>query len=456
MDIKKAVEKATEYKDAGKRIPWKDLSEEFGIGWEALRSHARRSWMEHGTEDNGKNYFIVGGNYKWETGYGVVELPIEQVDQMFFEFSRHGMNKSSQQMVSDWNMEWWQWHSLKSRLRLYKDSNIFSPHTVEITPKNHLAKMIESKMSDLYEKTSLIVERQYNKQTIKEARRIIERKQLKDHVVADILENLQDAIETNGFPIYHIDKQIGVYNDNTEEMVVVIGDLHLGLETEDVDIHVVQERLNKILFVLSANNFSSLKIVILGDIIESFTGMTKGDTWQNLSIVGYGAEIIITASDMLASFVATANQFADKVEVFAIPGNHDRMTNNKDEDPIGQIGMLIYRLAERATPSVDWRIEPICQSFVHGDSEMIIMHGDKPMTKLSGAEVSMKYGKTDLFKVILRGHYHHRQILEDTTNYRYITIPSIVGETPFSKRLGLASKPGCLFISGDLTSFYDL
>lgn len=455
MDIKKAVKRATEYKDAGKRIPWKQIAEEFGFGWQVLRSRARREWQQHGTEDSGVAYQVINGVYNWETGYGVVQLPVEQVDQMFFEFSRHGMNKSSQQIVSDWNMEWWQWHSLKSRLRLYKDSNIFSPHTVSITPKVELARMIEAKMSELYEKTSLIVERQYNKQTLKEARRIIERKQLRDHITADIIEHLHETIEINSFPVYQIDPPSTKQRETG--CVIAFGDLHLGLVSDGLDEDVIRERIDQIAEVFTSRAFSEVKVVILGDLIESFTGMTKGDTWQNLSVIGYGADIILTAVDVLAQLIAKISAYCPKVEVYAIPGNHDRMTNNKDEDPIGQIGMLIYKLAEKATPGVDWRIAPICQSFEHNETEFIVMHGDKAMSKLSGAEIAMKYGKTDRFKVILRGHYHHRQILEDTTDYRYITIPSIVGETPFSKRLGAASRPGfVMFLGNTNTTFIDL
>jgi UDP-2,3-diacylglucosamine pyrophosphatase LpxH len=454
MDLKKAIEEATEFKKSGKNVPWQRIAEEANVSWQALRSKARRFWEEHGTEEQGVSYKVINDYYIWETNYGPVKLSVKDVDDMFFQYSKHGMNKSSTQMIADWNMELWQWHSLKSRLRLYKDANIFSPYTVEITPKQDLMVMIETKMRELYEKSQLMVEKAYTNETLRAAREIIFKDQRKSHITNDILENLEEAITTNGFAVYSANPYSGSFDSDT--IVLVIGDLHLGLDTEDVDQEIITKRLNTIVAHATKYKPKNVKVCILGDIIESFTGTTKGDTWQTLSVMGYGANVVMEAVDMLSNFIGGIGSICNNVEVYAIPGNHDRMSNNKDEDPLGQIGMLIYRMCERATPWADWHISPMVDSFEACNKEFIIMHGDKQSSRLQGSEISIVYGKTDKFKYILRAHLHHRQIVEDTSQYRFYTIPSIVGRTPYSDRLGLASLPGFYIFTENSVIDYEL
>jgi predicted phosphodiesterase len=454
MDLDKAIQEATEYKKTGKRIPWQRIADEANLSWQALRSKARRFWEEHGTEEQGISYKVLNDYYIWETNYGLIKLPVKDVDEMFFQYSKHGMNKSSTQMIADWNLHLWEWHSLKSRLRLYKDANIFSPYTVEITPKEDLMVMIETKMKELYEKSQLMVEKAYTNETLRAAREIIFKDQRKTHIKNDILENLEEAIATNGFAVYSADSYNGSFDCDT--LVLVIGDLHLGLDTEYVDQELIAQRLEKIVTNVSKYHAKKIKVCILGDIIESFTGTTKGDTWQTLSMMGYGANVVMTAVDLLSSFIGKIGSVCGFVDVHAIPGNHDRMTNNKDEDPLGQIGMLIYRMCERATPFADWHISPMVDTFEVGEKEFIIMHGDKQMSRLQGSEISILYGKTDKYKYILRAHLHHRQIVEDTSQYRFYTIPSIVGRTPYSDRLGLASLPGFYIFTDNSVVDYEL
>lgn len=454
MDLKKAIDEATEFKKAGKNVPWQRIAEEANVSWQALRSKARRFWEQHGSEEQGVAYKVVNDYYIWETNYGAVKLFVRDVDEMFFQYSKHGMNKSSTQMIADWNLQLWEWHSLKSRLRLYKDANIFSPYTVEITPKEDLMVMIETKMRELYEKSQLMVEKAYTNETLRAAREIIFKDQRKTHITNDILENLEEAITSNGFAVYNANPYSGSFD--SDSIVVVIGDLHLGLDTEDVDQEIITKRLNTIIAHVANYKPKNVKVCILGDIIESFTGTTKGDTWQTLSVMGYGANVVMEAVDILSNFISGIGSISGNVEVYAIPGNHDRMSNNKDEDPLGQIGMLIYRMCERATPWADWHISPMVDSFEMDNKEFIIMHGDKQMSRLQGSEISILYGKTDKFKYILRAHLHHRQIIEDTSQYRFYTIPSIVGKTPYSNRLGLASTPGFYIFTKHCVVDYEL
>ena len=441
MTLEQAAQLGIDRINAGTRPGWVELGRKLGVSPEKIRSKAR--WMmsdvhkqseplQSGKVEN-LTWRVIDSDYVWDTIHGAIKIPVESVDEMFFQYSRHGMNKSSTQMMQDWGLEPWEWHSLKSRLRLYKDAHIFSPYTVEITPLADMEQMVERKMSDLYQKTHVIVEKAYNRQTLQEARKIIYQEQ-KKRVIAD---QVVDALESELASIKVHVPQVTVKDSKIERLYVVISDLHIGIEGKEP---IIRDRLSMVAEEVLSLSPKAVSVIILGDIIESFTGTNKNDTWQNLSLRGFGSQIVMTAVDIITGFVAT---FASlDAECYCVPGNHDRMTSSKKDDPVGQIGLLIYEFCRRLLPGVQFYIEPdVCSFPIDDRHDFVALHGDKGFSRKTGLEIKSLYGTRE-YTLVLRGHYHHRQIQSDTDVVRYITVPGIVGETPYSESIGERSPAG--------------
>lgn len=69
-------------------------------------------------------------------------LPVEMVDKMFKDYSEYGNNKSEEQMIQDYELLPEVWNMIKSRLRLYKKSHVFSPYTAENSSEEELDDLI--------------------------------------------------------------------------------------------------------------------------------------------------------------------------------------------------------------------------------------------------------------------------------------------------------------------------
>ena len=441
MTLEQAAQTGIDRIKVGQRPGWNNLARQMGVSPEKIRSKAR--WMmgdkhkESAPLQTGLvealTWRVFDNDYVWETIHGAIKIPVQSVDEMFFQYSRHGMNKSSTQMMQDWDLEPWEWHSLKSRLRLYKDAHIFSPYTVEITPVQDMEKMVEQKMNDLYHKTHVIVEKAYNRQTLQEARKIIYQEQ-KKRVIAD---QVIDALESELASISVVVPKIGVRETKIDRLYVVISDLHVGIEGKE---EAIRLRLNMVAEEVLSMSPSSVSVIILGDIIESFTGTNKNDTWQNLSLRGFGASVVMTSVSIITEFLAIFSSL--NLECYCVPGNHDRMTSSKKDDPIGQIGLVIYEFCRRLLPGVPFYIEnDVCVAPIDNNYDFIALHGDKGFSRKSGLEIKQLFG-TKQFSLVIRGHYHHREIMCDTDAVRYITVPGIVGETPYSESIGERSLPG--------------
>lgn len=78
-----------------------------------------------------KPYEVVGTDYVMKFRDQVWRFPIEEVDAMFYDFSSHGANLSGEQMIQKYELKPEAWTLIKNRLRLYKASNVISPHTAE-------------------------------------------------------------------------------------------------------------------------------------------------------------------------------------------------------------------------------------------------------------------------------------------------------------------------------------
>lgn len=241
--------------------------------------------------------------------------------------------------------------------------------------------------------------------------------------------------------------------------MIVLTDLHLGAlvgnlvkNTPEYSYQKAIDYLEDAAERINKRGFSEVRISILGDIIESFTGRNHPETWKELHSTGYGANVVIMAYEILSNFLSKINNLT---EVYVIGGNHDRVTQKNDEDSeYGVAKIISYFLNSNSDYEVFY--DHMIMTVAMDGIDYILSHGHLPMVKKNPEYLILNYGKNrDNFTLILTGHIHSRQrvdqtntamVLSDSRNYRAYSCPSIFTGNFYSEQLGMSSTPGFMVI----------
>lgn len=259
-----------------------------------------------------------------------------------------------------------------------------------------------------------------------------------DEDISDILqESINELAEYNNkrpyFPI--LKKGSGV-------VLHTIADLHIGafveglINTPDYSIEVVVDKLQEVANEINSQNNKENHIAILGDLIESFTGLNHINSWKSMQQGAYGGKVLILAYEIILDFLSRIENLSG---VYIVAGNHDRVTSNNKEDTEGDVAKIIsYFLTERLSCPVEYDNNVI--SLELDGVNYILHHGHKGFSRGDLADIVLAYGKGNMFKVVLSGHLHTRMkkdrntyINEDTRKYRAYTCPSIFTGNSYSE-----------------------
>jgi hypothetical protein len=242
--------------------------------------------------------------------------------------------------------------------------------------------------------------------------------------------------------------------------VAIIADLHIGalvknlLRTPDYDLETVISKLDKAAKMINKENYSSVHLAILGDIIESFTGLNHINSWKHLVPGMYGANVLLTAYEILVDFLSKINNLN---YVYIISGNHDRVTSSNKEDTDGDVAKIVaYMLNINSEYHVNF--DPVCISKNIDGIQYIFAHGHHGFSEKNITDVFFTYGNNKVFNLLLTGHLHTRKkielvthhdktgVLADHSNYRAYKIPSIFTGNDYSEKEGYSSSSGFFII----------
>ena len=113
--------------------------------------------------------------------------------------------------------------------------------------------------------------------------------------------------------------------------VVNLADLHLGAyidglrNTPAYSIQILINRLEEVAEITNSHGFSEVHVNILGDLIESFSGLNHKNSWKGLSKGMSGAEVIKFTTKVLHEHFLSKIDNLEKVNI--IGGNHDRFSH---------------------------------------------------------------------------------------------------------------------------------
>lgn len=265
-----------------------------------------------------------------------------------------------------------------------------------------------------------------------------------------------------------------VFENGTGIGVACVADIHLGAEvkdlvrTPDFNINVLIEKLRKVADRINALKYYKVHLIILGDLIESFSGLNHLNTWKSLGMGMYGHNLLILADQIFNEHLISRINNLEKIYIVA--GNHDRVTPSKDVDNEGEFACMFGYFLQRTLPEVDVEFERyILRKEIDG-IHYIMTHGDKNMNKKDVSKMINDFGSKDrdMYNVLLEGHTHQRKtkktfrsgmfeyedvemVFLDELKYRKETIPAVFTGNYYSETSGFAGTSGVTIFqnSGD-------
>lgn len=244
--------------------------------------------------------------------------------------------------------------------------------------------------------------------------------------------------------------------------VLVLADLHVGAKvanleiTEDFGYEVIVDRLDQAARKINSFQYEKVELILLGDFIESFTGLNHPNTWQELEYGGYGSNVVIMAYKMLKDFL---NKIHNLISVSIVSGNHDRTSIKMDLDPRGGVAQLISFMIEQSNSSLQVKWNPMLVSKEIDGIQYIMTHNHLGLAKNDMAKVFWEYGQQGRYNVLLGGHWHSRrskkqyrqvdQVFWDQANYRSISVAPLFTGNFYSESSGWTSSSGITIIENN-------
>jgi hypothetical protein len=239
--------------------------------------------------------------------------------------------------------------------------------------------------------------------------------------------------------------------------VVKIADLHLGayvdnlIKTKDFSIDILAQKLYDAANMVNERNYKLVHIHILGDIIESFTGLNHKNSWKGLDKAMVGAEAIKLVVRVLHdNFLSRINNLG---EVKVVAGNHDRVSSDNKEDVWGGAANLVCWGLELIGYDVEFN--PLVITHTVDGICHILTHGHHGISGKTTKQICWDYGVQGKFNLICEGHLHSiieklsiRQrevfqvIKDDSVDHRRMNCPSFFTGNFYSESLGYTSQSG--------------
>lgn len=278
---------------------------------------------------------------------------------------------------------------------------------------------------------------------------VVTEQQLKDLIEDGLIYKQKKIAEKNPYKEY---KEIGV---------VKIADLHLGsyvdglIRTKNFSINILAQKLRKAAEDINRHEYKIVHIHLLGDIIESFTGMSHKNTWKGLDKAMVGAEAV------KLSCVILQKDFLDLIvnlgTIKIVAGNHDRVTSDNKEDVQGDAANLVGWGLELMGYNVEFN--PLVIKHEVGNICHILTHGHHPISKKTTKQLCWDYGVQGKFNLICEGHLHSiieklsvaqqskfQVIKDDSVDHRRMNCPSFFTGNFYSESLGYTSQSGFVIV----------
>lgn len=274
-----------------------------------------------------------------------------------------------------------------------------------------------------------------------------------EYTIEQWLEELADRKQT-----YTIQRSggrgVGVY---------LMSDFHLGayigkiIKTPDFNYNVIEAYFKEMVAEINTAGHKEVYVGMLGDFIESFTGLNHKNSWKGLSKNSFGVKAVKNAHAILRDNVYT--KINNLKWVGFVSGNHDRTSEKAEGDEQGEVAELMQWLFELEIKGVESEWSPLLISKEIDGINYILTHGHLGISNQEVSQLIFQYGKQGIYNVFAKGHKHSREMKKtylksvikidkmdvvnyDTADYRAITVPPMFTGNFYSESNGWSSTAG--------------
>lgn len=296
---------------------------------------------------------------------------------------------------------------------------------------------VKSKRIDLRSGSVAVINKELNARDKYIQQSVAKMKQNQQDKIEEKWALLEGAIKECMYKVKDVPCLVGKYNKDakktTEVPVLMLSDLHIGEKHEGIGeeynkqifqnrmayltskvIHISKDILSK------AYNLPELKIFMGGDIITNEILFPSQPFEIDMSIT----EQVFEGAKIVAENINRLSQYFQKIEIFAVSGNHSRVT--KFSNPTTSWDYFFYKAVESAlqnNPRVKFNIElkDFKQIIEIEGHQFMLTHGDRirafqgiPLYGIIRAVsnwVSMFIEQYPRLKYFCFGHFHVSSIL---------------------------------------------
>lgn len=362
-------------------------------------------------------------------------IPVAQIDRMFKDFSRKGNNLSGEAMRTKYKLKPEAWNAIKSKLSLYKDSHVVSPHTLESLSPEDEAKVVQKAIEDHIDTKVDKFTNTYEREFKKRAEQALKEKANFEYR----LEKLREVIEKHK-PI-ELDFEPVYINKDDEAVNYVLTDIHLG----KIDTAWVIRRLDAMLQDIVNSKAQTVQITCLWDLVETLAGgwmhPNQIEYWTDASY-WYWYDALMRTVTIFEKWLHAIAKSGKKVYFKWLTWNHWRFTQNKEDDHWRTWELVIYEMIKRGVSQLGIDVEYFKERinvFVFDGIQYIIHHGDWNIGNQTPEKLIVSHADFWMYTVILSGDKHNLKMSE-WKNYTQIQVPALAWQGRYDKDMNLHSE----------------
>lgn len=360
-------------------------------------------------------------------------LPVELVDNIFNDFSRHWKNMSGMAIQQKYKLKPKVWQLIKNNIWLYKDSHILSPLSMDIAERE--GKLDETILEASYENYNDKHKDKYKESHIITLEKLVKKQAKTLGTLEGFLEQIAPVI--NSIKPIHIEVQKHK-NYKRATPVYHMWDTHLGKrETAKV-----VARLDMMAQDIIKDPSKEVYINCLWDIFEALMqwGM---HSWQVETMDGiYGADLFMYGVNIFVDFFKKILKTGKTIHFVGIGGNHDRASTLNEWDNERIYATIFYEMlkAYMANTKMSFQIIREKIGMFEVDGIQYLDHHWERLDKKNPEKIAWKFADTGKQVVLVSAHEHNEQ-LYTWKNVTHLKINSLAWKNTYDKDLLLDSYP---------------
>ena len=375
-------------------------------------------------------------NEYWERERKAYPIAISTVDEIFKAYSKHWQNKTWEQILQEFKIKPELWNMLKNRLRLYKDSHVLSPVSLERFEwdeewlQEFIDNAVDEHIQDKYvSKFQNSYERQFKEKAIKAMKRLAN--------IDEFLEYVRDHIKD--YKPREINFELPEVNIN-ETIDFAITDLHIWKMWTDL----VLQRLEKIYQDAVSRPEANINIFCLWDLAEILVQWWR-HPWQiEWMDWPFWFDLFMKVVNSLENFLINIHKAGKNVKFIWITWNHWTLSDKKGWDTEFTWELLIYELLRRWLQNTNIEIEYLrgmWHSYPTENFHYILNHWYAGHTSKKAQDILREYWDNTRHNIILQWDKHHTNITDVSQNATRIITPCLAWKWEYDTQLWISSYP---------------